>query len=104
MRLVLINAKNFRGHSQWSFKYYISASSPCVSYVKAVDIWSVVCLMFIFGTLLEFATVHYGLRGGLLSLDAERRCEHVNISEIHDESKESMVRDRLMSVFSHRLN
>ncbi|XP_033634935.1 glycine receptor subunit alpha-4-like [Asterias rubens] len=32
---------------------------PPVSYVKAIDVWFSVCLMFVIGALLEFALVHF---------------------------------------------
>lgn len=37
----------------------INASLPRVSYIRAIDIWSAMCLLFVFIALLEFSIVHY---------------------------------------------
>ncbi|XP_017781660.1 PREDICTED: glutamate-gated chloride channel isoform X2 [Nicrophorus vespilloides] len=57
----------------------INASLPPVSYTKAIDVWTGVCLTFVFGALLEFALVNYASRSDMhrenMKKQRQRQCE-----------------------------
>lgn len=65
----------------------INASLPPVSYTKAIDVWTGVCLTFVFGALLEFALVNYASRSDMHRENmkkARREMETANIDAASD--------------------
>ncbi|KAL7645031.1 UNVERIFIED_CONTAM: hypothetical protein RMT77_003401 [Armadillidium vulgare] len=54
----------------------INQSLPPVSYTKAIDVWTGVCLTFVFGALLEFALVNYASRSDMHREQLKKQRRH----------------------------
>lgn len=66
-------------------------SLPKVSYVKAIDIWMAVCLLFVFSALLEYAAVNFVSRQHKELLRFRRPKSKSKEGEVHDSRQASTV-------------
>ncbi|XP_043476831.1 glutamate-gated chloride channel isoform X3 [Leptopilina heterotoma] len=71
----------------------INASLPPVSYTKAIDIWTGVCLTFVFGALLEFALVNYASRSDIHRENMKRQYREMEHSASVDPTTELLEAD-----------
>lgn len=71
----------------------INASLPPVSYTKAIDVWTGVCLTFVFGALLEFALVNYASRSDMHRENMKKKYREMEHSSSVDPASELLEPD-----------
>lgn len=70
----------------------INATLPPVSYIKAVDVWTECCLIFVFSALIEFAIVNYVSRADAARAGHKRKRPAMNgARKKYDDSKDSGI-------------
>nr|XP_006811837.1 PREDICTED: glycine receptor subunit alpha-3-like [Saccoglossus kowalevskii] len=71
---------------------------PKVSYVKAIDIWMAVCLLFVFAALVEFAAANYKSRKKIGKADRQKRQKENKVRQTTSLSNENSENSTLLEM------
>lgn len=79
------------------------ACFPQVSYVKAIDIWMAVCLLFVFAALLEYAAVNFVSRQHKEFIRLRKKQRQQRIVSVHKHTRALKHASTRRSIHTHTL-